>query len=187
MSKSLTLRTWHQVYWKYEETSDEISDPVDETTFRLLTQFTSGTGSNQVNRMYRARRTVTLNSTTEQLDLSGSLLDKFGDSVLMMEIKVLLIINRGAPDGSGGWTTTAGQDILVGGAGVASLAWGAPFNGDQNAKLRVRSGGALLLVAPVDGYRVDPGVQDVLQIEHDGSAASGGDIEYDIVIAGVGG
>jgi len=96
-----------------------------------------------------------------------------------------LIINRGEPDGAGDWAETAGQDLLVGGAGAGGDAIGSFVDGDQDAKIRVRSGGTLLLVAPNDGYVVLPGSQDVLQVDHDGSSASGGDIEYDIVLAGV--
>lgn len=183
MALSLELDARAKVRWTYEDAGD-ISTPADDDSLTVLTELTHGAGDGQVNRMYRARRTVTLATGTDLLDLSGSLLGQFGNTVILVELKVLLIVNRGEPDGAGSWTETPGQDLLIGGAGAGNNAIAAFFNGDQDAKLTLRSGGILLLTAPNDGYTVLPGSQDVLQIDHDGSEASGGDIEYDIVLAG---
>jgi len=98
-----------------------------------------------------------------------------------------MIVNEGVVDGvtDTSATATAGEDLKVGGAGAAGQAWGAPFDGNQDAEIVVRSGGLLFLFSPMDIWSISPGVQDILKIVHAGSAASGGDISYLIGIAGI--
>ena len=154
--------------------------------FRFAQSFSSGIADQQVNRKWEQRRTVTLATVSDQLDLAGGLTDRFGNTLTFAEIKALMVVNRGVVAGDADdetATVTSGEDILVG--GVGSNAWASLFNGDVDAKVLVRSGGALLLCAPYDGYSVSPGTADILEIEHNGSAASGGDISYDIAIWGV--
>lgn len=184
MTLNLTLDARAKVYWTYRDIG-ELSTPEDNDSLTVLTRLAHGAGNGQVNRMYVARRTLTSATSTDLLDLSGSLLDQFGNTISLVELKVLIIVNRGEPDGAGDWTETAGQDVLIGGAGAGNNAMAAFFNGNQDAKLTLRSGGILLLTAPNDGYVVLPGSQDVLQVDYYGGEASGGDIEYDIALAGV--
>ena len=73
----------------------------------------------------------------------------------------------------------------MGGAGAGSNAWATWLGDDQDVKIRVRSGGVLLLTAPLDGIRVAAGEQDVLHLEYDGSAASGGYVDVDVVLLGI--
>lgn len=175
--------------WSYPNTS-EVGDAGTsqyKDFLRLLGEFTSsGTGNNQCNRMFLDRRTLSLATTTDDLDLAGGLTDHYGNTLTFKGVKILLIHNRGVVTGDSDddtATPTDGEDILIGGAG--GNAWGSLFNGDQDAQLLLRSDGKLGLCVPRDGYSVSPGTEDILRIEHAGSAASGGDISYDIVIAGV--
>jgi len=154
---------------------------------RFLTEFlTSGKGDNQCDTLWVARRTLTLASGTDLLDLRGGLADQYGNTIEFTSIKVLMVHNRGVVAGDTDDTTatpTAGEDLLIGGAG--GDAWASLFNGDQDAQLLLRSDGKIGLCAPRDGYSISPATHDILQIEHAGSEASGGDISYDIAIAGI--
>lgn len=149
---------------------------------RVLTEFSNGGGDGEVNRFWVQNRQLTLASGTDLLDLAGGLVDVYGNTITFSAVKAILVRNKGMLVG-GEATPTRGEDLLVGGA--AASAFASPFYGDGGARLLVRSGGVLLLCAPYDGYSVSPGTGDVLQVEHAGSEASGGDIEYDIAIAGV--
>jgi hypothetical protein len=170
-----------RVEWTYEDTLD-LSTPKDRDQLSLLKSLTNGTGSDQVNRMWHDRRRLSQSSGTDSLDLAGGLTDVFGNVLTFTKIKVLFVFNKGVRSGST-WVQTAGQDILVGGA--ASNAWAAWLNDNQAAEARVRSGGVLLMTCPEEGWRVSPGASDILQVTWDGSAASGDDIDYDIILMGV--
>jgi len=176
------------VDWDFQDTTDHLSTPADKAKLELLKKFADGTGANQANLKFSERRILTANTGTDLLDFAGGLTDKFGNTITFSEIKLLFLHNKGLPgatnDGSSSdtWTEAAGQDLLVGGA--ASNAWDVWLNETAGAEVRVRSGGILLLCAPRDGYRVIAGTDDILQVLWDGSVASGGDIEYDIVLLG---
>ena len=152
--------------------------PLDVDDF---TAFTDGTAANQANRLYTASRTLTIASPTDLLDLSGSLVDIFGRTLTLDNIKALYIFNQGIQDGDGTPVATSGQRLWVGGA--SSNAWRGFFE-TQADKVEVPSGGKLYREDPFEGWIVIPGVEDILQIEYDGSGASGGTLQYKIVIAG---
>jgi hypothetical protein len=181
MATSLTIKPQSFIDWDYQDVVD-LATVRDDNSLRALLEFTNGTGNLQCNAMWHDRRRLTLATGTDDLDLAGGLEDVFGNTLTFTQIKLLFIQNKGQPTGST-WTTIAGQDLLVGAA--ASNAWGSFLDNSQTAKMRLRSGGFILLTAPRDGHRVLAGSRDVLRIDHDGSAASGGDIDYDIVVAGI--
>jgi len=175
--------------WTFQDLDDVgLSTPKDSGAYHYVMALTQGDGANNGRFHYRARRTLTANTGTDQLDLAGSLTDVYGNALTFVTVRAMLIENKGLPaagnDGSDddSWTTAAGQDLLVGGA--SSNAWQKWLNDVANAKTRVRSGGVLVLTAPVDGIKVTAGTGDILEIAWDGSAASGGDIEYDIILVG---
>lgn len=181
MTRSLAAKVRTKIEWTYEDELD-LSTVKDDDVISVLKSLASGTGSDQVNRMWHDRRRLTPSSGTDLLDLAGDLSDVFGNTLTFAKIKVLYVHNKGVRDGSD-YTQTAGQDLLIGGA--ASNAWAAFLDNDQSAKVRLRSGGRFLWTAPEDGGRVIAGTNDILQVDWDGSAASGDDIDYDIFLAGV--
>lgn len=180
MTISLAAKVRTRLEWIYQNTLD-LAAAEDDNQLSLLKSLTSGTSGGQVNRMWHDRRRLSQASGTDLLDLAGGLTDVFGNTLTFKEVKVLLIENKGVRSGSS-YVQTAGQDILVGGA---ANAWAPFLDNDASAKVRLRSGGVLLWAAPEDGGRVVAGTSDILQVEWDGSAASGDDIDYDIVIMGV--
>jgi len=189
MGTTLSGRLNLKLDWVYQDISDPIWPAKDNNYLKEVIAFANGNSANQATGMYRDRRTLTAATGTDQLDLAGGITDKFGNTLTFAQINVLIIRNLGlAASGNDGsssdsWTEAAGQDLLVFGAGAGANGWEGPLN-DQDATLRVRSGGILPLFAPVDGYRVIAGSRDTLQILWAGSAASGGDIEYDIIVLG---
>ena len=172
MVKTLTGNLDVTTSWAYEN-PDDISTVKDIKQLKILAQvWASGTGPNQINFKYHARRTVTLATTTDDIDLAGVLLDVFGDTITFVHIKEIVILNR---------ATVSGEDLLIGGA--AANAWSQPFNGSATAKDDCWAGGIWVRTAPLSGILVTAGSSDTLRVTHNGSAD---DIDYDIVIKGVG-
>lgn len=174
VTSSLTMNILAEVNWNYQNTGFELSTTKDLGRERILRALAGGTADNQADLLWHDQRTVTLATVTDDIDLAGALTDPFGQTVTFVKIRALLIYNR---------ETTTGENLLIGGAGAANNAWATLFNGDQDAKITLAPTGVLLLTAPVDGYSVTAGSQDILRVVHDGTT-TGGDIVYDIVVAG---
>ena len=184
-AKTFTGSFVARVDWDYQATVEVGSgDPQYKRYLRVLEEFaTSGSGNNQANSLYVARRTLSLSSPVDQLDLAGGLVDIYGNTLTLTKLKVLQIHNRGNVAGDNDdetATPTSGEDLLVGGSASGALA--AFFNNDADAQFVVKSGGVFAVCDRLVGYTVTAGTGDLIQIEHVGSA---GDISYDVVIVGV--
>ena len=165
------------VVWEYRN-PNALGEIIDDESLTLDTPMSNGVGENQANIMWKDRRIVTVATPADLLDLNGVLTDVFGDTLTFTSVKAMRIINRGEPDGSGGWTQTAGEDLLIGPSGALGFAeW---LNDDVTAAFLLRSGGSFTVAAPIEGWTVS-GSESLLTITHDGSL---GDIEYDIVLIG---
>lgn len=186
MATNLDVTSRVRNTWTFRQTTDGISEPTDSSDFDHTLTFTEGTGDYQAEVIHAQRGTSTLATVVDLIDLSD-LLDRLNTALAFTEIKGITIVNRGQPLGGDPetWTTEDGQDLLIGGAGSGGNAFAAIFDGNQDAKIRLRSGGQFVLTAPVDGYRVVENSQDILRIEYDGSVASGADIEYDLIVFGL--
>lgn len=142
-----------------------------------------GEGDNQHNEAFPARRTLSPASSVDDLDLSAGLVNSDGEPIRFATIKSITIINQGVPNGDGTFTPTDGEDLIIGGAGSGADGWSALFNGNPDSELVVRSGGMIVVGAPLTGYSVAPSSGDILRITLDGSGSN--DVTYDIVIKGV--
>lgn len=169
--------------WTFVKTFSSGATVKDINTFLAERNYTNGSGNNQADELWHDRRSVSPSTTADLLDLHGTLLNGFGDTVDFKAIKEFWIWNRGVEDPTGTFTPTDGEDLLIGGA--AANPWTSWINGGATDKVRIRSGGLLHLSAPMDGFGVGAGDGDILQVAWDGSVASGGDIGYDILLAGV--
>lgn len=127
-----------------------------------------GTGANQADVSFSDQRTLAA-SATEDLDLTGTLIDAFSKAVTFARIKVLLVM--AAP--------TNAHDVVVGGAlANAFVNW----VGAATDTVRVRPGGLLLLAATdAIGYPVTPDTGDALRM---GNAGAGSQVVYEIVLIG---
>jgi len=144
-----------------------LTDVVDGTSLPSWT-IASGTGANQADMIWHDQRTLAA-STSEELDLAGSLTDTFGTTLTFARIKGLIVY--AASDN--------GALIQVGGAAANGFVnWVA----SATDILQVRAGGTFSLMAPdATAYAVTAGTGDLLKINNtDGGAGA----TYDIYIIG---
>lgn len=108
-----------------------------------------------------------LASTTENLDLAGSLTDSFGATITFARIKMIAIHNR---------NTSVGHTLTVGGA--ASNAF--PLFADTTDKYAIGPDGVFLIWEPSAAAKaVTASTGDILKID-----AGSNTISYDIIIIG---
>lgn len=146
----------------------DLATSVNELNYPKLFQWASGTAANQADRVYHDQRTLTA-SATENLDLAGSLLDPFNNTITFARIKLLMVY------------AALGNTNLVQVGGAASNAF---INWVANSSdiINVRPGGLLLLAAPdVTGYAVTAGTGDILKMTNSAGSTS---VTYDIVLVG---
>lgn len=139
-----------------------LGDFVRELTKSYETIFALGAGANQANNFYEALRTLTTGAS-ESLDfVGGALLNPYGDSANMTEVKGLLIHNN-----------HASQVLTVGGANNIP-----PLAGNS---IPIRPGGTLLIIAPdAAGYTLVGGTADLITVAN----AAGATATYDIIVWG---
>ena len=130
--------------------------------------WTDGSGANQAEKVFSDERTLS-GSSSEDLDLAGSLTDSQGNTITFTAIKSLTVI--------GG--SSNGDDIEVGGA--AANGWYGCFKDSTDIGLAA-PGGAFHADNPsAAGWAVTPGTGDLLKIANaDGSTAT-----YEIEIVGI--
>lgn len=128
--------------------------------------FTSGTGSNQVNVRYQATRTVAA-TTNDDLDLSGSLTDVFGNSIVMTAMKSLHIYNQSAT-----------YTFNVGAAGTNPIS---TLFANTSDILVIPPSGGFSIFAPLAGFGITGGSADALRVRNTGAASA----DYIIVVEGV--
>jgi hypothetical protein len=127
-----------------------------------------GSGLNQASKVFHDRRTLGA-SSTEDLDLSGVLLDAFGAVLTFTAIKGIFVAAEAANP----------EDVIVGGAATNGFI---DWVGGATHTVTVRPGGALALIAPTAaGYLVTAATADLLRI---GNGGAGGSVTYDIVLFG---
>ena len=129
--------------------------------------FASGTGANQGNAMWQSQRTLAA-STSESLDLSGSLTDDFGQSVTCTGLKALVVKA----------SSSNTNNVLVGG-GLTTLT-ALTTTGALQEGIVVKPGGVFFITFPDDaGGAVTGGSTDVLQVANSGAGSS---VVFDIIV-----
>lgn len=132
------------------------------------TAFTNGTGANQANEMFTDQRTISA-SSSEDLDLAGSLTNAFGDTITFTSVKAIII------------KAAAGNtnDVEVGAASSNDFS---TFFGDSSDKLVLKPGSVFCITNPnATGYAVTASTGDLLKIAN---SSSGSTVTYDIIIIG---
>ena len=129
---------------------------------------TNGTGANQANLIFRDQRTLGA-TTSENLDLAGSLTDAYGSTITFARVKLIYV--KAA--------TANGGNIIVGGAAANTFV--GPF-ADATDKVKIPAGGMFQVAdAGATGWVVTAGTGDILKVENDDGAEAG---TYDIIIIG---
>jgi len=170
MPLSLDIRG--SIHWLLQE-SLQLSTIADSARLEFARTLLDGTGEELADRLWHDRRTLS-GSTSEDLDLTDLPRTLFGASVAvaLAGVRAVMIVNN---------STTAGDDLLVGGAGAAGDAWAEPLDGDQDARVIVPADSLLLWTNTRGAWPVVDGATDTLRIDNPGL----NDITYSIVLVGV--
>ena len=153
----------------------EISGRVDSVTAgvndfpSLAIDYTDGTSSNQAKTYFIDSRALAA-TTTESLDLAGSLADPFGTTITFTVIKEIVIAIV-SPDGS--------KKLRVGPQNVAN-AWQGPFGGTGATVYIEFFHHWKMPSEPYTGYTVTAGTGDLLVINNPTASS----ITYGIIIVG---
>jgi hypothetical protein len=146
----------------------------EDTKFRDAIQniqaFAFGTASEQINQIYVSRRTVAPATLTDDLDLSGTLLNPKNETISFSHIKEIFLLNE---------ATVEGDNLVVGGTPAAP--WSTPFLASSPREATIYAGGYWHIGAPNRGFTVTAGSGDGLRITHSGVNS----ITYTIVILGI--
>lgn len=127
----------------------------------------NGTSAQQADRIYS--KTITLSaSATQDIDLSGALLDPIGGSAVFVKVKAIAIRARDANT----------NNVVLGNA--ASNGFVGPF-GSATHTVALPPGGNLILTAPASGWTVTAGTGDLLRVANSGAGTS---VTFDIIIIG---
>lgn len=147
----------------------DLGTPASLLSYSKSLSLASGTGANQANQIFHDQRTLDA-SASEDLDLSGSLTNAFGASVVFTKLKAIIIFAAAANT----------NNVLVGGASATQVA---SIFSAVNDVLVIRPGGLFVLTAPdLTGMAVAGGTADLLKIAN---SSSGTAVTYDIVLIGV--
>ncbi|MES0444980.1 MAG: hypothetical protein ABUJ92_00405 [Desulfobacterales bacterium] len=147
----------------------DLTTSKDTLSYKKTNTFTNGTGANQVNNQFHDQRTLAV-STAEELDLAGSLLDAFGNTITFTKIKGIIVYAAAANT----------NDVRIGGSAANGFNSWVGAVGDY---VKVKPGGLFLLTAPdATGLAVTAGTGDLLTLENDSSGTA---VTYDIVLLGV--
>lgn len=134
-----------------------------DDTISALFDLSDGTGTDQADLKYFARRTLAA-ATSENLDLRGVLADQFGNTLSIAKVKAIMISNPSTNDGV----------LTIGGAGANP--WTAMFTGTIDIPI----GGCILIGGPKAGEAVTAGTGDILKVLNNGTAS----VNYDIMVIG---
>lgn len=138
------------------------------------TPFDSGTGAGQVDKIFSDTRTLSA-SASEDLDLTGTLVDAFGATITMARVKGIIIS-----------AATGNTNNVIVGANVAANAWGTLFGptGASGGTVTLRPGAWIAAgvgAADATGWTVTAGTGDLLHVTN---SAGGTSVSYDIVVIG---
>lgn len=147
---------------------NDLAAPSQSFNYSKLFNFTNGSGANEANMIWADQRVLTA-SSTEDLDLSGSLTNVYGTSILFTSIKGIIVYAAAANT----------NNVLLGGAATnAFINW----VGNATDIISIRPGGMLALIDPnANGYAVTAATGDILKVAN---SSSGTSVTYDIILLG---
>lgn len=142
-----------------------VSSPLQ---FSRSVKLASGTGAGKANVLFADTRTLAA-SATEDLDLSGALLDALGDAAAFLRVKGLVV--SASRDNT--------NNVVFGAA--AANAWATLLNSTGTVTLRPGAVAAFMAGAADTGWAVTPGTGDILKVANSAGSTA---VTYDIVIIG---
>lgn len=170
MADTLAVDLKASLTWLFSEALD-LSNVNDQATLEYDVSLADGTATDQADLIWHDQRTLNAGAN-DDLDLTALVTILFGGTVSInfAKVKAILIVNT---------STSAGNELLVGGAG-AGQAFATPFNNNVSAKVGVGPDSPLLLVNKKSGWAVTAGSGDILRLQNAGASA----VTYRIVIVG---
>jgi hypothetical protein len=158
LSSELTLG----LSWLLEDALNT-STVSDTARLAYASAWRDGVAVDQADQLWHSQQTLAASGVTN-LDLTNLSRTVFGGSltVTFAKVKALVLVNL---------ATTSGLDLLIGGAGAGGNGWGAPFNGNKDAKLVLPADSVLVLVNRKAGWAVTNASSDVLKIENPQASA----------------
>lgn len=140
--------------------------PTDTLDLFLRSNWSSGVGAGQADKVFRGTRTVAA-SGVDPIDLAGVLFDGFGAALTFVRIKAIMI--RAAAANT--------NNVRVNRPATN----GVPLFVAASSGIDILPGGVFLWAAPGAGVTVTPGTGDLLNCDNSGAGTS---VTYDIVIVG---
>lgn len=138
----------------------------DNVTQDYSSTFSNGSAAGQASEVYHAQRTLVA-SASEDLDLSGSLVDALGTTVAFTKLKFVLVFAAAANT----------NDVKVGGVNTTVTIFGALAH-----YILVKPGGVFLYEIPTaGGVTVTATSADLLSVTNSAGSTS---VTYDIVLIG---
>jgi hypothetical protein len=145
----------------------DLSTPSQRLQRELVNGFSSGVGANQADKLWHDTRTLTA-SQTEDLDLSGVLLDVFGAAFTLAKLRMLAV--RAATGNT--------NNVNV----SRPAANGVPLFLAASDGVPVVPGGTFLFIAPnAAGIAVTAGTGDLVTVTN---SAGGTSVTYDVYALG---
>ena len=173
MATSLSVNAIQtSIAWSFSQTNALGGNTVDtgSQTFRNSDTLTNGTGANQANKIYFAKRTLA-GGANETLDLAASLLDAFGNTITFSAIKGFQINLL---------TETTASSILVGNTGANG--WVGWCNATTDA-VKIKNGYSFALFGTdAGGMTVTGGTGDLLKVTNQDGVNTA---TYSIVLYGI--
>ncbi|RJR06919.1 hypothetical protein C4588_07220 [Candidatus Parcubacteria bacterium] len=148
----------------YQKTDSTFGTTSKQIRYTLSQAFAFGTGNDQANRLITSSGSV--NSTGFDFDVSGAIVDAFGDTVSMAKVVAVVIRNK---------ETTSGRNLLVGAA-----TFPVPLFNNSSDIVVIGPSGSFDLRNPDDGYPVVAGSADQIKLAAGGAYT----VEYDLFILG---
>jgi hypothetical protein len=164
---SVTAKVYDGVQFVQSTTNDAGTPTFDSRPSIVPYEFAPGTGDDQVQNVFADQRSISA-SSSENLDLAGSLTDAFGATITFGTVKVIEV--------QASCSNT--NNVLVGGAGSNTFV--GPF-ADATDIITVKPCGRLLLMAPKTGWTVTASTGDILKVAN---SSSGSAVVYTIKILG---
>jgi hypothetical protein len=127
----------------------------------------NGSGNYQASKIYMDTKSIAA-SSSEDLDLAGSLVNPLGAAVVFATIKAIIIK---AAD-------TNVNNVVIGGASATQFQ--GPFGAVEDT-IAIPPGGQFMISAPKTGWAVTGGSTDLLKLAN---SSSGSAVVFDVIILG---
>lgn len=147
----------------YTKARDQTT-PTESIGIALTQGYTSGVTANKADAFWTDERTLA--ATSETLDFTADLVDAFGDTLALVNLKELIIRNT---------ATTSGYDLTI--TGNMLTAFFPNYTGGD--EWTIPPGGTFHVSSPVDGFTVTNTTQDQLTIDSGANA-----VTYEIEVLG---